>query len=56
MTDNGELHVVFGTGAVGMAVMDDLVQRGPRPEAQVVALGQPAPNPRKVLGVRKHHK
>jgi nucleoside-diphosphate-sugar epimerase len=30
MTDNGELHVVFGTGAVGMAVMDELVQRGPR--------------------------
>src|SRR5215210_5163372 len=30
MTDNGELHVVFGTGAVGMAVMDALVQRGPR--------------------------
>jgi nucleoside-diphosphate-sugar epimerase len=30
MTDNGELHVVCGTGAVGMAVMDELVQRGPR--------------------------
>jgi nucleoside-diphosphate-sugar epimerase len=30
MTDNGELHVVFGTGAVGMAVMDELVRRGPR--------------------------
>jgi nucleoside-diphosphate-sugar epimerase len=30
MTDNGELHVVFGTGAVGMAVMDELIQRGPR--------------------------
>src|SRR5919202_2282393 len=30
MTDNGELHVVFGTGAVGMSVMDELVQRGPR--------------------------
>ena len=29
MTDNGELHVVYGTGAVGMAVMDELVQRGP---------------------------
>src|SRR5215218_4906405 len=28
MTDNGELHVVFGTGAVGMSVMDALVQRG----------------------------
>ena len=33
MTDNGELrelHVVFGTGAVGMSVMDELVRRGPR--------------------------
>src|SRR5215210_744294 len=30
MTDNGELHVVFGTGAVGMSVMDKLVQRSPR--------------------------
>jgi nucleoside-diphosphate-sugar epimerase len=30
MTDNGELHVVFGTGPVGMSVMDELVQRGPR--------------------------
>jgi nucleoside-diphosphate-sugar epimerase len=29
MTDNGELHVVFGTGAVGTSVMDELVQRGP---------------------------
>ena len=30
MTDNEELHVVFGTGAVGMSVMDELVQRSPR--------------------------
>jgi nucleoside-diphosphate-sugar epimerase len=33
MTDNGELrefHVIFGTGAVGMSVMDELVRRGPR--------------------------
>jgi nucleoside-diphosphate-sugar epimerase len=30
MTDNSELHVVFGTGAIGMAVMDELVRRGPR--------------------------
>jgi uncharacterized protein YbjT (DUF2867 family) len=30
MTDNGELHVVFGTGAVGMAVMDELIRRSPR--------------------------
>jgi uncharacterized protein YbjT (DUF2867 family) len=30
MIDNGELHVVFGTGPVGMSVMDALVQRGRR--------------------------
>src|SRR5215213_11738204 len=30
MTDNGELHVVFGTGAVGMFVMDELIRRGLR--------------------------
>ena len=30
MTDNVELHVIFGTGAVGMSVMDALVQRGRR--------------------------
>src|SRR5829696_2699330 len=30
MTDNGEFHVVFGTGAVGMSVMDELVQRDKR--------------------------
>ena len=28
MTDNDELHVVFGTGAVGMSVMDELIRRG----------------------------
>jgi nucleoside-diphosphate-sugar epimerase len=28
MSENGELHVVFGTGPVGMSVMDELVQRG----------------------------
>jgi nucleoside-diphosphate-sugar epimerase len=28
MPDNGEFHVVFGTGPVGMSVMDALVQRG----------------------------
>src|SRR5215218_3482630 len=27
MSDTGELHVVFGTGAVGMAVMEELVRR-----------------------------
>jgi nucleoside-diphosphate-sugar epimerase len=30
VTDNNELHVVFGTGPVGMAVMDELVSRGKR--------------------------
>jgi nucleoside-diphosphate-sugar epimerase len=30
MTDNEELHVVFGTGPVGIAVMDALMQRGKR--------------------------
>jgi nucleoside-diphosphate-sugar epimerase len=30
MTDNGELHVIFGTGAVGMSVMDELIRRGRR--------------------------
>jgi uncharacterized protein YbjT (DUF2867 family) len=30
MTDNGKLHVVFGTGAVGMSVMVALVGRGKR--------------------------
>ena len=28
MSDNSELHVVFGTGPVGLAVMDDLVGKG----------------------------
>ena len=30
MSDNVELHVIFGTGAVGMSVMDELMQRGRR--------------------------
>jgi nucleoside-diphosphate-sugar epimerase len=30
MTDNDELHVIFGTGPVGMSVMDALIQRGRR--------------------------
>ena len=30
MTDNGEFHVVFGTGPVGLAVMDELVSKGKR--------------------------
>jgi len=29
MTDKVELHVVYGTGPVGLSVMDALVQRGP---------------------------
>ena len=30
MNDNEELHVVFGTGPVGLAVMDELVSKGKR--------------------------
>jgi len=30
MTDNEELHVIFGTGAMGMSVMDALVGKGKR--------------------------
>jgi hypothetical protein len=30
MTDNGELHVIFGTGAVRISVMDELIRRGRR--------------------------
>lgn len=30
MPDNGELHVVFGTGPIGMSVVDALVKRGKR--------------------------
>jgi uncharacterized protein YbjT (DUF2867 family) len=30
MTDNGEFHVVFGTGPVGLAVMDELVSKSRR--------------------------
>ncbi len=30
MSDNGELHVVFGTGPVGLAVMDELVSKSKR--------------------------
>ena len=30
MSDSGELHVVFGTGPVGMSVMDELLKRGKR--------------------------
>jgi nucleoside-diphosphate-sugar epimerase len=30
MTDNEELYVIFGTGAVGMSVMDELIRRSRR--------------------------
>ena len=30
MSDNEELHLVFGTGPVGLAVMDELVGKGKR--------------------------
>lgn len=30
MTDNHELHVIFGTGPVGMSVMEELVSKGKR--------------------------
>jgi nucleoside-diphosphate-sugar epimerase len=30
MSDNGELHVVYGTGPVGMSVMDELVSKSKR--------------------------
>ena len=30
MSDNEGLHVVFGTGPVGMSVMDELVGKGKR--------------------------
>ena len=30
MSENEGLHVVFGTGPVGLAVMDDLVRKGKR--------------------------
>jgi nucleoside-diphosphate-sugar epimerase len=30
MTDNGEVHVIFGTGPVGMSVMDELSSKGKR--------------------------
>jgi uncharacterized protein YbjT (DUF2867 family) len=36
LTDNEELHVIFGTGAVGMSVMDALMQRGRRRRVRMV--------------------
>jgi nucleoside-diphosphate-sugar epimerase len=36
MTDTGELHVIFGTGAVGMAVLDELIRRGPPRRVRMV--------------------
>jgi nucleoside-diphosphate-sugar epimerase len=51
MTDNGELHVVFGTGPMGMSVMDELVQRGPRRIRMVNRSGRAAvPDGVEVLG------
>ena len=51
MTDNGELHVVFGTGPMGMSVMDELVQRGPRRIRMVNRSGRAAvPDSVEVLG------
>jgi nucleoside-diphosphate-sugar epimerase len=40
MTDNVEPHVIFGTGAVGMSVMDALVKRGRRRIRMVNRSGQ----------------
>jgi nucleoside-diphosphate-sugar epimerase len=51
MPDNGELHVVFGTGPMGMSVMDELVQRGPRRVRMVNRSGRAAvPDGVEVLG------
>jgi nucleoside-diphosphate-sugar epimerase len=51
MSENGELHVVFGTGPVGMAVMDELVQRGPRRVRMVNRSGRASvPHGVEVLG------
>jgi len=52
MTNNGELHVVFGTGPVGMSVMDALVQRGPRRVRMVNRSGRASvPDGVEVVGV-----
>src|SRR5215210_1804513 len=51
MTDNAELHVVFGTGAMGLAVMDALVQRGGRRVRMVNRSGRASvPDGVEVLG------
>jgi nucleoside-diphosphate-sugar epimerase len=51
MTDNSELHVVFGTGAVGMSVMDALVQRSSRRVRMVNRSGEASvPEGVKVVG------
>jgi nucleoside-diphosphate-sugar epimerase len=51
MTDNGELHVVFGTGAMGMSVMDALMQRGGRRVRMVNRSGRASvPDGVEVLG------
>jgi hypothetical protein len=43
VTDNNQLHVVFGTGPVGMAVMYELVSRGHGCEWSAVAVGRTCP-------------
>jgi nucleoside-diphosphate-sugar epimerase len=51
MADNGELHVVFGTGAMGMSVMDALKQRGRRRVRMVNRSGRASvPDGVEVLG------
>ena len=50
MTDNNQLHVVFGTGPVGMAVMDELVSRGTRVR-MVDRSGRAKAQIRRVVGV-----
>jgi nucleoside-diphosphate-sugar epimerase len=50
MTEGGELHVVFGTGPVGMSVMDALVQRGSRVRMVNRSGGASVPEGVEVLG------
>jgi len=50
MTDNGELHVIFGTGAIGMSVMDELIRRGRRVRMVNRSGGARVPEGVEVLG------
>jgi hypothetical protein len=44
MSDNEELHLVFGTGPVGLSVMDALIQGGRGGSGwSTVAVGQECP-------------